>query len=61
MDRAELNDGVALMSAAHPRPALWRTVITWFKPVPRFNPASLETVEIEMKPGRGGLRPGPRK
>lgn len=45
------NNGLALVSAAHPgpRPRWYDRFVLWFKPVPKFSPESLETMEIEIR------------
>lgn len=50
------NDGVALTRIAHPRSRFWwlTWVWFWFFP-PKINPAAIETIEIEIKPAKGGV------
>jgi len=48
-------DGIALVSTAHPRAAWYQRLWTWLRR-PYLSPDSLETVEIEVRePPRGGL------
>lgn len=42
-----MNDGVALVSVSHPTPPWWKRVWFWLRR-PSIDPASLETMEIEI-------------
>lgn len=49
MENGDIGDGVALISAAHPRTPWWRRVAMFFRR-PKLTPDNFETVEIEIPP-----------
>jgi hypothetical protein len=50
------DDGVALANIKHPRSRFWWLTWPWFWLFPpKINPGAIETVEIELRPSKGGL------
>ena len=50
------DDGVALFSMAHPRPAWWKRLYWWFRCLRGIRGATLEHAEIEVKTDRPRLK-----